>query len=311
MECEYITKNNINCKHKATQIFEDHKNHKTINYCTRHFNKCIKKCINNPNIIEAPIELLKSYKLLDTYSNINIYSNNKYIIKYLDITSSKNILHYEYLLLKKIFKDNKNIIKLYDYTVNKNNNVMLKIEYLPFSYEELKNQILTESQIKNIGYQLIQVIEYIHSKKYLYINLNPLNLRFKLENDKYIVKLYNFDSCIKYINNDSQFYSNSKLSNRYGNDHYSSRNINLSKRGIRYDDIESILYILLDLLNNQDFLKIKKIKQINKIIQYKNNLFTNYTNNLLINDFINIIKKDTNSQINKKVNYSLLYKLFS
>ena len=62
---------------------------------------------------------------------------------------------------------------------------------------------------------------------------------------------------IKYINNDSQFYTNSKLPDKQGNNYYSSRNINLGYRGVRLDDIESILYILLDLVNNVEFLKIK------------------------------------------------------
>jgi serine/threonine protein kinase len=160
-------------------------------------------------------------------------------------------------------------------------------------------------------------MKYIHSKKYLYIDLNPSNIRFILENSNIVVKLISFNSCIKYINNNSQFYTNDKLPDKQGNNYYSSRNINLGYRGVRLDDIESILYILLDLVNNTEFLKIKTLKQIGRILNIKYRIFQNKTNNEYINNFIDLINQSiSNNDLNKylsnrSINYNKFIKIFS
>ena len=200
--------------------------------------------------------------------------------------------------------------------MKKNNNVILKLESLPLSFDEIKSFNLIEYQIKNIGTQLIKVIKYIHSKKYLYLNITPSNIRLKIDNQNIILKLINFNSCIKYINNDSQFYTNSKLLERQGNDYYSSRNINLGYRGIRLDDIESILYLLLDLVDDIHFNKIKNLKQIGRIIKKKNEILSTKTNIEYINYFINEINNnimfaDINKELsNKRINYNNFLKIF-
>ena len=98
---------------------------------------------------------------------------------------------------------------------------------------------------------------------------------------------------------------------RYGSDIYSSRNINLSNRGVRYDDIENILYILLDLLNIPEFEKLKRLKQMKRIIDKKNKILKEKTNYDFINNYIDILNdkisfEDLNINLqNKVVNYNL------
>lgn len=317
MECQYIKQNNTNCKHKATQELLNPITNILYNYCTRHYNIIIQ---NNDLLNKENESLHKSdnIKSIDEYDNIIVYKNEEQncIIKYQDITESKNTLQYEYLLLTKIFSNHENIIKYTNYQMKKNNNVILKLESLPLSFDEIKSFNLIEYQIKNIGTQLIKVIKYIHSKKYLYLNITPSNIRFKIDNQNIILKLINFNSCIKYINNDSQFYTNSKLLERQGNDYYSSRNINLGYRGIRLDDIESILYLLLDLVDDIHFNKIKNLKQIGRIIKKKNEILSTKTNIEYINYFINEINNnimfaDINKELsNKRINYNNFLKIF-
>lgn len=314
MECQYIKQNNTNCKHKATQELLNPITNILSNYCTRHYNIILATNLTRKHNKKDLINII------DEYDNIIVYNNEEQncIIKYQDITESKNTLQYEYLLLTKIFSNHENIIKYTNYQIKKNDKVTLKLESVPISFEEIKTFNLTDCQIKNIGIQLIKVIKYIHSKKYLYINLVPSNIRFKIENKHIIVKLINFDSCIKYINNDSQFYTNNKLLERQGNDFYSSRNINLGYRGVRLDDIENILYILLDLIDDNNFNKIKNLKQISRIIKKKNEILeinNNYQYNY-INNYINEINKlikysDINKELsNKSINYNNFLRCF-
>jgi|Laugresu1bdmlbdd_1035124.scaffolds.fasta_scaffold01205_4 serine/threonine protein kinase len=203
------------------------------------------------------------------------------------------------MLLNKVLINHKNII---------NNKYDKDIELYPL-YLLPENP---DSLIKNIGLQLINVIQYIHSHKYLYINLNLDNIFYQKNKNDYIIKLINFNSCIKFINNDSQFYTNSKLSIRQGNKYYSSRNINLGYRGIRLDDIESILYILLDLIKDPNFIKIKKFKQMRRIINMKNNILQIKTNKEYINNYIDLINNIVNiNDINKDLaNRSIYYSNF-
>jgi serine/threonine protein kinase len=311
MECQYIKSNNENCKYKAIHEFYDTEIQIQKNYCTRHYNQYInkEKKKEQPDIIEQ----------IDINNDIIIYKNvtKNIIFKYQDISNNKNLLQYEYKLLTEVFTNHINIIKYSNYELHKKKDVTLKLDFIPISYDELKTFNLTDVQIKNIALQLIQVMKYIHSKKYLYIDLNPSNIRFILENSIIVVKLINFNSCIKYINNNSQFYTNDKLPDKQGNNYYSSRNINLGYRGVRLDDIESILYILLDLVNNAEFLKIKTLKQIGRILNIKYGIFQNKTNHEYINDFIDLINQlisnnDLNKDLsNRSINYNKFIKIFS
>lgn len=352
MECEYIKINNQNCKYKAIHTFYDYDLNLNKHYCTRHFNKFNTSTNTGNSKVNKEEDILEKIDTTNLIVNTGNSNNNISIILYKNITKNtfikyqdllkdnantsistsignKNMLHYEYMLLTQIFTNHINIIKYKDYKIQKHKNIVLQLEYIPVSYEELKNQKLTYHHIKNIGLQLINVMKYIHSKKYLYINLNPSNLRFAIEKtdtDIHItVKIINFNSCIKYINNNSQFYNNDKILEKQGDIHYSSRNINLGYRGVRLDDIESILYILLDLNNNINFIKIKTLKQIGRIINIKNNIFknkilisdTNQDNVDYLNNFINllnevIIYNDLNKDLsNRSINYKKFIQIFS
>lgn len=252
-------------------------------------------------------------------NQIILYKNvtKNLFVKTQDISeNNKNLLHYEYLLLTKVFINHINIIKYNNYKIIKNQNVTLQLEHIPLSYQDIKKLSLSQDQIKNIGFQLINVIKFIHSKKYLYLELSPSNIRFIIENNNIIVKLIKFDSCIKYVNTDSQFYTNNKVLIKQGNNHYSSRNINLGHRGVRIDDIENILYILLDLNNYKSFSKIKTLKQIKRIIDIKNNILINKTNIDYIDSLIDLINESINyndlniNLPNRYVNYNKFIKIF-
>ena len=319
MNCSYEVKPSIYCKFKGIKQLPN----SSINYCSRHYNKLLKLENEKQNKNEIKLDKINTDDLnkinSDDLNKIILYTDidNKFILKYQNTQNIKNVLYFEYKILTQILKDHANIIKIYEYHNEKINtddcNVKIKYEYVPISYDDLKkNYNLNENDIKNIGIQLIKVIKFIHLKRYLYLKIDSNNIRFFYNNSgKLIVKLINFESCIQYLNNNSEFCPNYIMLERYGSDIYSSRNINLSNRGVRYDDIENILYILLDLLNIPEFEKLKRLKQMKRIIDKKNKILKEKTNYDFINNYIDILNdkisfEDLNINLqNKVVNYNL------
>ena len=221
---------------------------------------------------------------------LNVYkikiNNEYYAIKFQLLTEKiKGLLYFEYQLLY-------NHICKSDYIVKLSNNNSIKPYYgknneYMILFNELLHETLTEKkirykftidEIKNIGIQLIKGIAYIHSKKYLYIDLKPDNIMFTSENENKL-KIIDFNACSKYINIYSEFYENVQKETRQGNDVYSSININNSFTGLRIDDMESILWILIDLLNDPIINKLKLQKKIKDIIKIKETFIKNISDN--------------------------------
>lgn len=334
--CSFILKNYNQCKNKCTKELEN------IPYCTRHYNKLLLE-FNKVNIVNTSnynlndltniskisdiinnIDYLKKFKLIEyinsgTYVDVYKleYNNKIYALKYQDLSNEKNMLYYEYLLLSKHLIDNINIVKLNSksYFYKNKQYALLLMEYIDTTFnnylDKINNNLILE--VKNIGIQLLNIMKYIHNKRYLYIDLKPDNIMF-LNNT---LKLVDFNLCIKYIDSYSKYYPNDKLKTRQGNDLYSSRNINSGFRGVRIDDIESILYILLDILNIDEFKSIKQSKQIKIIIDKKKYLFNQYFEYDFINKYIAELNKYINNENinnklqNKIVNYNEFIKILS
>ena len=210
-------------------------------------------------------------------------------IQYLN-NEIKNIIYYEYLLLSQHFNNYDNIVKLYDgkkpYYYKNNSYSFIITELLYETLQDRKQRYqFNIDEIKEIGIQVIQIIQYIHNKKYLYIDLKPENIMFINEHEN-IIKLIDFNCCSKYINHLSEFYENSLLKSPIGNTIYSSININKSYSGIRIDDIESVLWILCYLLDYDIIKSIKNTKKNNKIISLKEQFINNINSDTIINYFI-------------------------
>lgn len=316
MICEYLVKDN-NCKFKSKYEYN------LKFYCTRHYNLIIKNKELKLNKIQDNTEIIKNilvklqikYKeiiYLDkgTYNDVyEVIVNNStnFIIKYQNLKNSKNLLYYEYLLLNNFINNSNLIVSLYNFNnksyITKNNEYALLFQEKLSETLYYKNKYynFTYNEIKDIIIQLIKIIEYIHSKKYLYIDLKPDNIMF-IEKSNNHIKLIDFNLCEKYIDCYSNFYPNNKSNNRKGNDLFSSRNINQGYRGQRIDDIESIFYILLYLIKDSTFLELFNKKNINDIITIKNKIFNTKYDFEYLNELILEIK-NCNIIEHKKPNY--------
>ena len=146
-------------------------------------------------------------------------------------------------------------------------------------------------------------MKYIHSNQYLYINLHPSNIMFTNQDDN-IIKLINFNNCSKYINHCSEFFENILLKQPVGNLLFSSININKSYSGLRIDDIESVLWIILYCLNSKISFKLHKYSELNKIIHLKEKTIDSVK---CISDFVNkfiLELKQYNNINNKRPDYN-------
>ena len=311
MSCNYILKSGQNCKNASKKIIKD------LEYCTRHYNILIQ---TNEDPIFSINNILSKFNLDKEYSFINkgtfryvykiLINNNYYALKLQPLINNiKNIIYYEYILLSHHLNDSNYIIKLYNnknYYYKNNEYSFIITELLYENLEEKKQRYkFNIEEIKSIGIQLIKAIQYIHDKKYIYINLKPDNIMFINENNNNI-KLIDFNCCSKYINHISEFYENILLKSPIGNTIFSSVNINKSYSGLRIDDLESILWILVYLLNYNITTILKNTKKITKIITIKENFLNNIHQEDYIHDFIiNFINelKNYNNINNKKPNY--------
>lgn len=317
MNCSQILKNGNNCKHSATNQIND------IYYCTRHYNVIIKtkeedQENNSPSTYNKEIDIpnigieIKKSEFLNNGNFLSVYKiliNDKYYaLKIQNLENNqKNVIYYEYILLSQHFNDSNFIIKLYDGKTQyyyKNNIYGILITELMYEtlYDKKNRYNFNIQEIKEIGIQLIKSMKYIHNKKYLYIDLKPDNIMFINDTDNDI-KLIDFNCCSKYINHISEFYENKLLKKPIGNFIYSSININRSYSGLRIDDIESILWILLYLLECDIINDITNAKTKISLIKIKEKFIkdNNYGCNF-IKEFINELKKYNNTN-NKKPDY--------
>ncbi len=297
MNCQFLKSNNELCKFKAitdSQFCKRHHNtikKKMQNETSEHQNETnIKQ--NETTVFNETIDY-SQLECIDNQLNFYLHKDTKKVYKILEY-ETKNVLENEIMVLKNKFNNssNNNIIKYNNYINRKNKYSILEIEYnlIKYSFADIKNkkELLTNDFINNIGYKLINTIKYIHSKKLLYLKLTPNLIRF---NDNYEPVLCDLHNTIQYVNNNSEFYLNYKLVDRHNNDIYGSRNINLGYRGVRIDDLESILYVLLDLVSDNDIMKMKDYKQIKRIINLKNKILTNTYNIEVIDYLITKINK--------------------
>jgi len=294
MNCNYTRDNGAKCKMPIKKQLDG------INYCTRHYNKLIKLPehleqleINKLNSEAEDIDeffntkhiksILKSFnlkpkkiKLIHRNAKVHIYrislNNIYYIFKLQNLqnTDIRNYIHYEYLVLQQLY-NTKYIVSLYNHESINNSQLYYKkdkyigmiTEYLNDSlYNKKLNYTFSIDEIKKIAIHLILIMRHIHSNQYLYLNLQPANIMFDNDNN---IKLIDFNCCNKYISFRSEFFENIELTEPIGNLLFSSININKSFSGLRIDDIESILWIILYLLDHNIFINdTKKEKIINE-----------------------------------------------
>lgn len=108
--------------------------------------------------------------------------------------------------------------------------------------------------IYKIGIEILNLFKLFHKSGYLYLDLKCDNLvlldnPIKYNNFVSNITLIDYGYCVKYINNEGSHLSQQNSPKKHGNIYYASINSLEGNAISRKDDIISLCYLLIDLIN--------------------------------------------------------------
>ena len=243
--------------------------------------------------------LFKKYKLLKllstnsknyVFEGINVNNNKKVAVKLEDKIRGKNTLTNESYFLLNL--KHRGIPELISFGHSGQYNVLIE-ELLGKTLQELFEQNDNEIPIKDIcmiAIQILERIEFIHSKYIVHRNINPNNFLIGLNNSS-LIYIIDFAKAKKYRSSVSgkhiKFNLNQKVS---GEISFISINAMRGGEQSRKDDLESIGYMLIYLLKgflpwkefenkNNKILKIYELKKkipLSRLCKYTPEEIKNY-----------------------------------
>ena len=240
------------------------------------------------------------------YKGKNIRTNELIAIKIESIENTKRAL--------------KNEAKLYQYLGNiegfvnikwfgiYNKHTYMVMDLLGESLTKYKQKTsidIIQNQIKNISMQMIKRIEVLHKHGLIHRDIKPDNFIFGLSYKEEILYLIDLGMCknhLLFIKKEI----NGKTNDIIGTPIYVSLFVNKNGQPSRRDDIESVLYILLYLMDKLEWIYLieNNSENINKIIKYKENIIYNYNISLIIIDLIIYCR---NLEFNECPDYTFIY----
>jgi serine/threonine protein kinase len=220
---------------------------------------------------------------------INIRTNEEVAVKVEPIENKTKLLKnetkiYQYL---QCFCQ-KGIPKVLWYGSDKENYYMV-MELLGSSLKDINNL-----NIQSIGIQILNRLEFIHSKQLIHRDVKPENFLFGISKNEDILYIIDFGFCKTYIKNGIHI-QNKKRDNIIGTPNFISIRVSEGEEPSRRDDLESVVYILYYLWNGDISVNDKQLflNKEEKIPSYMIEFF-DYCRNL---DF------------EENPNYSYLYKI--
>ena len=251
----------------------------------------------------------------NVYSTVRLKDKSVFAMKTEKKTSESKILESEayYLFTLQGF----GIPKLISFGHTKNYNVLIEtlldksLKYLCIDKANKCNII----EICLIAFQLLDRLEWIHSKDLIYRDLKPENCLIGI-NDPNVIYIIDFGLCKKYRSTKTGKHILPKMTGKFnGNIKYCSPNVLKGKEASRRDDLISLGYMLIYLFKGKlpwDHI-LKNIKSQNyiELIFLKDTngygkLFTN-----LPSEMVEFIKYARNLKFEQEPNYSYLRSLFN
>ena len=157
------------------------------------------------------------------------------------------------------------------------------MELLGKSLEDIFENVLQRKPMSlrcvcNIGYQMIEILEFIHNKNIIHRDIKPDNFLMSNGDNKYLYIL-DFGLAVKYReNNKSKHFPLIKGRKLTGTARYASVNALNGLTQSRRDDIESVGYVLLYLLKGklpwQNLMIRNKEERYHKIMEIKRDIPT-------------------------------------
>ena len=206
------------------------------------------------------------------------YTNVLYAIKIENKNICNNFLENEANILLYLNCPKTPSVKSFGYTSNYN---VLIMELLGKSLEDIFENILQKKKMSvrcvcNLGYQMIEILEFIHKKNIIHRDIKPDNFLMSNGNNKYLY-LLDFGLAKKYRESENSphypFIEGKKLT---GTARYASVNALNGVTQSRRDDLESVGYVLLYFLKGklpwQGIMIKNKEERYNKIREIKRDI---------------------------------------
>ena len=286
--------------------------------------------ISNSNIIrdkflEENKIIFKKYKPIgkidkgafgNIYSVYSLKDGKNYAMKTEKINAEQKTLESEAFYLK-ILQGGKGIPEYITFGHTKNYNILIETLlglslYNIFIKKKKRCHII---DVCKIGCQILNRIEWIHSKNLIYRDIKPENFLID-KKDQDIIYVVDFGLCKRYISLKTGKHISEKITGKFnGTLIYSSPNVVKGIESSRRDDLISLGYMLIYLykrslpwesnfqnLNREKYYQLIKLKETNGF----NKLFKNIPGELA--EYINYSRK---LKFEEKPNYDYLRSLFT
>ena len=268
--------------------------------------------------------LFKKYMLIDkigrgafgdVYNGMNIYTKEKVAIKLEERKNSQNPLEQEAFILYNL--KGPGIPEIKAFGRNKKHNILVQ-SLLGNSLNDIFNsnkKKFTVKDICNIGIQMLERIEYIHSKNYIHRDIKPQNFLIgKDNNGENIIYLIDFGLAKKYRSSRGNHVKYSIKNQITGTPNFCSLNAMKGVEQSRRDDLESLCYIIIYFFKG--FLPWKGltsgsiIERFNNILDMKKSIKISSLCEGLPNEISELFKYVKKLGFSEKPNYNYMKKLF-
>ena len=228
---------------------------------------------NDPLIGKLIFDKYKIIKRLGggTFGSIYsaFYDNKYYALKFEVKKGEKSLLENECYIMNILKSPYLPSIKVFGYNNTHNILVMeLMGKSLENIFEETPKKFFSTRCVCNIGYQMIEILEFIHNKNYIHRDIKPDNFVIGLNHKKKYIFILDFGLSTKYKSSKTnKHYPPIVYKNLVGTPRYASINALGGLTQSRRDDLESVGYVLLYFLKGR--LPWQGIPAKNKEERYK------------------------------------------
>jgi len=250
------------------------------------------------------IEQLGHGNFGSVFKGENIRTNEKVAIKIMT-ENDKDILIHEAKIYNLL--GNMNYFPRFKWFGCNDNKYYLVMNLLGESLSTFKrrNQKLSEIFVTNIGEQMIQRLQTIHNKGIIHRDIKPSNFVFGTNSDSNIIFLIDYGFSKGFIQNDNKHMSMKKTNNIIGTLNYISLHVHKKYEPSRRDDLESVCYVLMYLLDVMSWEKYKEpsVSNILKMVYEKENIVNCENIPIFIRKMIQYIRE---LKFEEQPDYSLL-----
>jgi serine/threonine protein kinase len=164
---------------------------------------------------------------------------------------------------------------------------------------------LEEIFVIKIGIQMINLLKSLHKSGLIHRDIKPDNFLFGLQHKTNLLHLIDLGFCKRYKLENNNHIEYKQISNIIGTNNYISLNVHNKIEPSRRDDMESMIYVLLYLL---DLITWNNHNDVNKIVEMKKDII----NNINIPEFVkSILIYIRNLQFDEEPNYDLLIQILN